>query len=129
MFLKVYNRQQYGMSYKTIILDGHAWILLCAQLLEASYLHEEAHVFHNDLKVDNVLVARSVALTGENYQVVLIDFCKATRLSEAKHYNLSEFERREYIRKYSHIVPEGELKRSTFSDMFSFGSFVTDNGS
>ena len=96
--------------------DGHAWVLLCAQLLEAlTYLHEEAHVLHNDLKVDNVLVAQSVALTRENYQVVLIDFGKATRFTEAKRYSLSEFERREYIRKYPHIAPE-----STFSDMFSF---------
>ena len=53
--------------------DGHAWVLLCAQLLEALiYLHDEVHVLHNDLKVDNILVAQSVVST-KDYQVVLID--------------------------------------------------------
>ena len=61
--------------------SGLAWILLCAQLLDALlYLHEEVHVLQNDLKADNVLVAQSVELTKENYQVVLIDFGKAKKI-------------------------------------------------
>ena len=108
--------------------DGHAWILLCAQLLEAiAYLHEEVNVLHNDIKADNILVAQSLLSAEDSYQVVLIDFCKATKRSESKRYHLSDLEKREYARKYSHISPEvieGETKQSIYSDIFSFGKVM-----
>ncbi len=94
--------------------DGRAWTLLCAQLLEAiAYLHEEANVLHNDIKVNNVLVAQSFS-SEDSYQVVLIDFGKATRMSESKRYHLSDLEKREYARRHPHISPEvieGEMKQ------------------
>ncbi len=63
--------------------DGRAWTLLCAQILEAiAYLHEEAKVLHNDIKANNVLVAIAFLTTADNYQVVLIDFGKATRIQK-----------------------------------------------
>ena len=104
--------------------DTVVWIMLCSQLLEAvSYLHTEVCILHNDIKIDNVLITNSITLpTG--YQIVLIDFGKATRFKDAKRYNLSIFERREYFRLYPHLAPEvieGETKQSIQSDMFSLG--------
>ena len=58
---------------------------------------------------------------------MIIDFEKATRLSEGKHYRLSELEKRDYIIRYPHIAPEpieGESKQSTCTDIFSFGKFL-----
>lgn len=54
----------------------------------------------------------------------LIDFGKATTLSEAKKYYLNLNEQAEYTRKYPHIAPEvisGESRQSVLSDIFSVG--------
>ena len=110
---------------KCTCINGYGWIILCAQLAEAIfYLHEEAKVLHNDIKTDNILITKS---PEDNNQVVLIDFGKATHISEAKRYHLSETERSEYTYKYPHMAPEviyGESSQTTFSDMFSFGKVI-----
>lgn len=74
-------------------LSCHLWLHLCAQLLEAiKYLHEEAYILHNDIKSNNVLVAQSNRDQCK-YQVVLIDFGKATGIQESKRYHLSDVEK------------------------------------
>ena len=68
---------------------SHSWL---TQLLEAiNYLHEEAKILHNDIKCNNILVAQSFS-ASENYQIVLIDFGKATSISESKRYHLNSIE-------------------------------------
>ena len=109
-------------------LKCHIWVHLCAQLLEAiKYLHEEANILHNDIKPNNVLVAQS---NGDqfHYQVVLIDFGKATSIEESKRYHLTGIEKIEYVRNFPHISPEvveRETKQSKFSDIYSFGKLGT----
>ena len=55
-------------------------------------------------------------------QLVVIDFGKATTVERGKRYHLSESEKAEYIRRYSHIAPEvveGLTKQSKMSDMYA----------
>ena len=41
-------------------LGCELWLSLCAKLLEAlTYLHEEVNILHNDIKLNNVLIAKS----------------------------------------------------------------------
>ena len=104
---------------------GRMWILLATQLLEAiHYLHEEAKVLHNDIKC-NILVAQSFTSSEESYQVMLIDFGKAIKISESKQYHLSDIEKLEHMRKYPHISPEVLELETIFSDMFSFVKVVS----
>lgn len=109
------------------LTDVVVWVMLCLQLFEAvSYLHSEVYILHNDIKVDNILITNSVTVpTG--YQIVLIDFGKAQLIKDAKCYNLTVLERREYIRLYPHLAPEvieGETKQSMQSDVFSLGLVI-----
>lgn len=105
--------------------DEINWLILCSNLLEAvAYLHNEKDILHNDIKVNNILITGSVA----SHHIVLIDFGKATYIRDAKRYSLSEFERREHIRKFPHIAPEiikGETKQSVQGDMFAIGLVVS----
>ena len=93
---------------------SHSWLLLVTQLLEAiHYLHEEAKILHNDIQCNNILVAQSF-YASENYQIVLIDFGKATLISESKGYHINSIE---YMQKYTHISPEvieGETRQTDF---------------
>jgi serine/threonine protein kinase len=57
----------------------------------------------------------------ENEHVVLMDFGKAVKLSEAKMYHLGEIERQEYISKYPHLAPEvvyGQKKTNQYTVIF-----------
>lgn len=109
------------------ILGGLDWVLVLAQLMEAvCYLHNDVGVVHNDIKTDNILLSTHSPLSQE-VQVILADFGKATKLGDAKRYNLSELEQAQYMRRYNHIAPEviaGETKQSTSSDMFSVGGVI-----
>ena len=99
------------------------WILVCVQLAEVlSYLNNDANILHNDIKSDNILIAKISSVS--EYQVILADFGKATQRSEGKHYHLSLIEQAEYTRKYTHLAPEvinGESRQSIYSDIISYG--------
>jgi len=85
------------------------WIALCGQLAEAlRYLHHEAKCLHNDIKTDNVLLtkAQGVHVTNGMHSVVLIDFNKATRISEGRKYRLSPDEKTLHYTHYPHLAPE-----------------------
>lgn len=108
--------------------DSHTWLQMCTQLLEAiKYLHEEVSILHNDIKPNNIVIAKSLPLISKDvceYQVVLLDFGKATKKDESKRYNPSGVE---YMRKFPHIAPEvieGETKQSVYSDVYSFGKVL-----
>lgn len=115
---------------------GSVWIILCAQLMEVMhYLHEEVGILHNDIKGDNVLLARALKPEVDClYQIVLIDFGKATKISDSKRYHLTAIEKCEYIRKYPHIPPEvieGVCRQSKSSDIYAIGRLlyqISDSG-
>ena len=102
------------------VFEEKAWILFCAQLVEAvHYLHNDACVLHNDITTSNILITNN-----DGYHIVLIDFGKATTISQAKFYRLSMHEKHEYTIKYRHLAPEvidGQQKQSIYSDMYSVG--------
>jgi serine/threonine protein kinase len=61
------------------------------------------------------------------YQIVLIDFGKATEKNNGKKYNLSFSEQLHYHLHYRHIAPEvinGTMKQSVFSDIYSAGRIM-----
>ena len=71
-------------------------------------------MLHNDIKADNILLS-NCSTSNSNYQIVLVDFGKATYLAEAKGLKLSGHEQIEYTRKYTHLAPEvisGEANQS-----------------
>lgn len=113
-------------------------MIACAQILEAvNYLHNQVDILHNDIKEDNIILGQLPSNSescSANFQIVLIDFGKATNISKGKHYHLSLTERIQYRQKYPHIAPEvveGETKQSMCSDMFSVGGIfykIVDNG-
>lgn len=123
-------------AFSTMIEQLKETVLtLCAQLMEAvRYLHDEVHVLHNDLKCNNILIGESLTeapvtdSSSRRYmQLVVIDFGKATTVERGKRYHLSESEKAEYIRRYSHIAPEvveGLTKQSKMSDMYAVGGIL-----
>ena len=83
------SKQQIGFS------DTN-WISIIGQLLEAvAYLHTKAAILHNDISCSNIVLTNSMdnTVTSEEYQIVLIDFGKATKLSQGKQYHLSSKEK------------------------------------
>lgn len=116
--------------------DSSGWLMVCAQILEAvDYLHEKVKVLHNDIKENNVLIVPTQSESEASvFQIVLVDFGKATSASQGKKYNLSVLEKTQYRQKYPHIAPEvveGESTQSTYSDMFSVGGIfdkIVDSG-
>lgn len=139
-------------SFKTLILGdelrqhkhicaGSGWLILTGQLMEAlRYLHDEAGYLHNDIKVDNILLtsvrmdgmlpcsSSNVCLSDEfPYQVILIDFGKASTIKERKYLQLTVAQQHMYKIKYTHIageVIEGVMPRSTKSDMYALGKVL-----
>ena len=109
-------------------------VMLCIQFMEGiRYLHDDVKVLRNDLKCNNILVCDSVAeppvpsSTETCVQIVIINFGKATSVENGKHYRLSEIEKAEYTRCYSHISPEviERLSRqTTMSDMYAVGGIL-----
>lgn len=114
------------------------WLIVCAQLLDAvNYLHTSADLLHNDIKGDNVIFGKSNNLSTSSamtstagstqFQVVLIDFGKATKSMQGKLYHLTEHEKESYRIRYMHIAPEvieGECRQTTYSDMYAVGSLL-----
>lgn len=116
-----------NMELQNNSLSCVIWLSLCAQLLEAlAYLHEEVNILHNDIKLNNVLIAQS-GNDNLQYQAVLIDFGIATLANKSKRYNLSGMERIEYVRRFPHIAPEvveGETCQTIYSDVYAYGKIL-----
>lgn len=100
------------------------WMLVCAQIAEAvRYLHFDVGILHNDIKPDNILLKPHKVT---NISAVLIDFGKATKLSNAKLFTLSEIDQADYMSRpvNFYLAPEvlsGESRQSRYSDMFAIG--------
>lgn len=111
-----------------------SWLLLCAQMVEAiRYLHEDAGIIHNDLKTNNVLLSRSTCKNVflpeilSEYQVVVIDFGKASNLTSGNKYQLTLSEKLRYYHEFQHMAPEvieGKMKQSEKSDIYALGKML-----
>ena len=117
------SKQQIGVS------DSN-WISIIGQLLEAvAYLHTKAKILHNDISCSNILLTNSIdnTVTSNKYQIVLIDFGKATKFSLGKQYHLSSKEKQEYFQKFPQLAPEvieGDCRQTTHSDMYAVGGVI-----
>lgn len=115
------------LKHKIIGVKELDYLIMCVQLLEAvDYLHHSASILHNDIKADNILIDKlsPPICSRSDCTAVLIDFGRATTITQGKLYRLTLSEREEYQKKFIHIAPEvisGEYSQSTFSDMFSVG--------
>ena len=59
------------------------WLNVCAQVLEAvNYLHYTAGILHNDIKNDNIIFGLPNITAATKYQILLIDFGKATTIKD-----------------------------------------------
>ena len=128
-------------------LNDADWISVCAQIFEAmNYLHNSVEIIHNDITGTNILLGQSTAVLsssshtcsinigGGNYQIMLIDFGKASHTAQGKSLSLTQVEKVEYQRKYPQIPPEvieGASRQSTFSDMYAVGGvlyYIAESG-
>lgn len=90
---------------------------MSAQFFEAvDYLHRKAEIIHNDITFTNILLGPPTMLSNQctstginiagNYQIVLIDFGKATKCEKEKMLHSSCHGRLEYQKNYPYIAPE-----------------------
>ena len=105
----------------TVVISGHEhWLHITAQLVDALvYLHKKK-ILHNDIKCDNILIAVNTGL----FSPILIDFGKASVISEARKKTLSMLEQKRYRKEHCHIAPEivdGTQPQSVKSDIYSVG--------
>ena len=122
------------LNHGKIGLNNSEWILAIAQLLEAvSYLHTKAEILHNDVTSSNIVLGNAFntsscsSLFTRNYQIAVVDFGKATKLTKGKMYHLTVSEKEEYYHKFPQLAPEiieGECRQSTFSDMYAVGGII-----
>jgi hypothetical protein len=66
-----------------------------------------------------ITILPQATFNNDGYHIILIDFGKATILSQAKFYRLSAHKKQEYTIKYPHLAPEvidGVRKQSIYSD-------------
>ena len=114
---------------RNIVTDGHKWLEICAQLMEAlRYLHDEAKLLHNDVTIKNVLLANSkIDKLPSSIHAILIDFGKATTVDGGRKYTLTESEKLEYTRRFPHIAPEvihGLSAQTQWSDVYAAGGVL-----
>ena len=124
-----YNSVPWGQETRFNSLQGHEkiradkphWLRILRGIIKAlSHVHSK-HIFHNDLKSNNVLLEKH----GKDFNPVIIDFGKACFISILKAWmSLSASAQEEYWHSYHHIAPEivrGEGQQSVQSDVFSVG--------
>lgn len=68
------------------------------------HLHSQYKILHNDLKDDNIALSKTLS----QIKAVIIDFCKACKISEGKYYSISltQEERKCYKTCHPQIAPD-----------------------
>ena len=122
------------LNHNRVGLNDANWIIVIAQLLEVvDYLHTKAEVLHNDIACRNIVLGNAIEKTTTsttgNYQnlIVLVDFGKATKLTQGRMYHLNWQEKHEYQQKFPQLPPEvveGDCRQCTHSDMYAVGGIV-----
>ena len=119
------------INHNLIGLNDTNWIIVLAQLLEAiNYLHTKVEILHNDISCKNIVLGdadKKTTSSAKNYQIVLVDFGKATKLTQGRMYHLSGHEKNEYRRKFPQLAPEvveGDCRQCTHSDMYAVGGII-----
>lgn len=84
---------------------------------------------HNDLKCNNIVLSDIVPKSNKAPPVwpIIIDFGKARPMKDPKMYKLTEVEKKEYLKAYTHLAPElllGSCPQSVFTDVFSLGQII-----
>ena len=117
-----FRAEDNNIMSRTLFLELHEGKLkpeehafrFCTHVIEAvCYLHNEVEILHNDITVCNIVI--------DGDHIVLVDFGKATRFSQARMYCLTEAETQEYTRKYPPELIYGQRKQSVHSDIYAVG--------
>ena len=108
---------------KSVTYNQNTIVLLFTQLVETlEYLHEDVKILHNDLKCSNVLLCDGSGVC--NVQIMLLDFGKATSITDVRKYALNDIEKIQYVKYYPHLAPEvvqGYAPQSKQSDVYALG--------
>ena len=92
-------------------------------------IHQKGYL-HNDFKCDNVVLSDCTPPASEitsSLWPIVVDFGKARLIQSPKRYKLSEMEKEEYKKKYTHLAPElihGASPQSILTDVYSFGHII-----
>ena len=91
-------------------------------------IHQKGYL-HNDIKCDNVVLSDCIPGLQKPPPVwlIIIDFGKARSVKNPKVYKLSEAEKKEYLRTYTHLAPElisGLSPQSVLTDIFSLCQII-----
>ena len=91
-------------------------------------IHKKGYL-HNDLKCDNIVLSDCVPSADIAPPVwpVIIDFGKARPIQCPKRYTLTEEEKKDYLKSYSHLAPElvsGLCPQAVSTDVYSLGHVV-----
>ena len=125
---------QKELIQKKVIPSGsyQSWLIMSSELAEAiRYLHEDVNIIHNDIKADNVVLSNSFTHqelhSKLNFQIVLVDFGKATMKDKGHLYKLNFHEKEQYRIRYCHLAPElieATMKQCVLSDVYSLGKLL-----
>ena len=91
-------------------------------------IHQKGYL-HNDLKCDNIVLSDCIPCSNKAPSVwpIIIDFGKARPIKSPKRYKLTETEKEEYLRTYTHLAPElvrGLYPQSASTDIYSLGHII-----
>ena len=79
------------IRHPLVSITDKVMVLFCVQIMEAlRYLHDDVSLPHNDLKCNNILVCDDMSSHHQAFQIVVIDFGKATSVDGGRTFSLTE---------------------------------------
>lgn len=104
------------------IVNSKQWLQYTNQILRAVSFMHDCMILHNDIKGDNVVLLQHLHL------VKIIDFGKATHISNPAVYNLKDTSREKYNRDHRYLAWElrnkPNTKQSVLTDTYSLGYLI-----